>query len=175
MVALNRAGFANISTSRHPSRWPRSLRDCYIAATVRCARPRKVNKPLPDEIAACADPLDAGSGRTPRLNVVVALGKIAQDAWFRTFVGAGHSPPRHGESFGPGGIVYKTQQIDRLLPSRRMKPRIPEKVTAPMYDEVFALARKAWSEVGRGRCRWEWDRRLPARDASPCRDRPTCT
>src|SRR5687767_3965707 len=36
MAALHRAGFANISTSRHPEDGLR-LQDCYIAATVRCA------------------------------------------------------------------------------------------------------------------------------------------
>src|SRR5262252_1081362 len=56
MAALHRAGFANISTSRHPDDGLQ-LKDVYIAAAVRCAPPD--NKPLPSEIAACADHLDA--------------------------------------------------------------------------------------------------------------------
>src|SRR5262245_19056978 len=56
MAALHRAGFANIATSRDVNDGLR-LRDAYIAATVRCAPPD--NKPLPQEIAACADHLDA--------------------------------------------------------------------------------------------------------------------
>ena len=56
MAALNRAGFANIATSRHPDDGLK-LTDVYIVAAVRCAPPD--NKPLPSEIDACADHLDA--------------------------------------------------------------------------------------------------------------------
>src|SRR5829696_7219016 len=78
MAALHRAGFANISTSRHPDDGLR-LTDAYIAAAVRCAPPD--NKPLPSEVAACAGHLEAEVAALPRLQVVVALGKIAWDAW----------------------------------------------------------------------------------------------
>src|SRR5919109_1438101 len=64
MAALHRAGFANIATSHHVNDGL-TLRDVYIAATVRCAPPD--NKPLPDEIAACADHLDAEIAALPRL------------------------------------------------------------------------------------------------------------
>src|SRR5205823_3448687 len=80
MAALHRAGFANIPTSRHPNDGLK-LRDAYIAAAVRCAPPG--NKPTPEEIANCLPHLDAEIGALPRVRVVVALGKIAFDAYLR--------------------------------------------------------------------------------------------
>src|SRR5262245_39946062 len=80
MAALHRAGFANISSSRHPDDGLQ-LTDVYVAAAVRCAPPD--NKPLPSDIAACADHLDAEVDALSRLRVVVALGKIAWDAWLQ--------------------------------------------------------------------------------------------
>jgi uracil-DNA glycosylase family 4 len=105
MAALHRAGFANIATSRHPDDGLR-LSDCYIAATVRCAPPG--NKPLPQEIAACADHLDAEIVALPNLRVVVALGKIAWDAYFQHLARYGLVVrPRptfaHGATFTPTG------------------------------------------------------------------------
>src|SRR5262245_16817320 len=78
MAALHRAGFANIPTSTHPQDGLQ-LRDAFIAAAVRCAPPD--NKPAPDEIAACRPHLDAELAALSRVRVVVALGKIAFDAY----------------------------------------------------------------------------------------------
>ena len=78
MGALNRAGYANIATSQRVDDGLR-LEDVYIAAAVRCAPPG--NKPLPVEIASCADHLAAEVAALPDLRVVLALGKIAWDAW----------------------------------------------------------------------------------------------
>jgi uracil-DNA glycosylase family 4 len=78
MGALHRAGFANIATSRDPSDGL-LLRDAFIAAAVRCAPPG--NKPTPDEIARCLPHLQAEIDALPRVSVIVALGKIAFDAY----------------------------------------------------------------------------------------------
>ena len=50
-------------------------------AAVRCAPPD--NKPTPEEIARCLDHLDAEVDALPHVRVVVALGKIAFDAWLQ--------------------------------------------------------------------------------------------
>ena len=134
MAALNRARFANIATSRDIDDGL-TLRDVYIAATVRCAPPD--NKPLPEEIAACADHLDAEVAALTRLAIVVALGKIAWDAWFQHLARRGMAiRPRpafgHGAVFtGPDGLTL----VGCFHPSRQNTNT--GKVTAPMYDDVF--------------------------------------
>src|SRR5689334_15283383 len=80
MAALHRAGFANISTSQRTDDGL-VLRDAYIAVTVRCAPP--ANKPLPEEIDRCLPHLLNEIDALPNLQVVVALGKIAWDAWMK--------------------------------------------------------------------------------------------
>src|ERR1043165_3810946 len=72
-AALHRAGLANQPTagSREDGL---ELRDCYISATARCAPPG--NKPLPEEIAACAVYLDDEWRLLARKRVILALGKI---------------------------------------------------------------------------------------------------
>lgn len=134
MAALNRAGFANIATS-HDVHDGLHLNDAYIAAAVRCAPPD--NKPLPDEIVACADHLDAEVSALTRVKVVVALGKIAWDAWFQHLARRGlivrpRPPFGHGE-------VFRDQAAPAVVgcyhPSRQNTNT--GKVTARMYDAVF--------------------------------------
>src|SRR5262249_7027611 len=55
------------------------LRDVYIAAAVRCAPPD--NKPNPDEFRNCRPFLEREIDLLKRARVVVALGKIAFDAY----------------------------------------------------------------------------------------------
>ena len=66
-----------------------ALRDVYIAAAVRCAPPE--NKPLPEEIATLPAAPRRRVAHLPRLQVVVALGKIAWDAWLQLL---GRAPAR---------------------------------------------------------------------------------
>jgi uracil-DNA glycosylase family 4 len=100
MAALNRAGFSNLATSTHLDDGLR-LNDAYIMAAVRCAPPN--NKPTPEEIATCADHLDAELAALTRVQVVVALGKIAWDAWFQYLARQGH-PVRPRPQFGHGAL-----------------------------------------------------------------------
>ena len=142
MAALHRAGFANIPTSRHPEDGLR-LRDCYIAATVRCAPPQ--NKPLPDEIAACADHLDAEIAALPRLRLLVALGKIAWDACFQHLARRGvivrpRPPFGHGAEFESSALSL----LGCFHPSRQNTNT--GKVTSAMYDELFGAVKTRLSE-----------------------------
>jgi uracil-DNA glycosylase family 4 len=133
MAALNRAGFANIPTSHHVNDGL-TLRDAYIAATVRCAPPD--NKPAPDEIAACADHLDAEVAALTRLRVVLALGRIAWDAWFQRLARHGHGV-RPRPAFGHGTVVAldTISVVGAYHPSRQNTNT--GKLTAGMYDEVL--------------------------------------
>ena len=101
MSALHRTGFANIPTSQRTDDGLQ-LRDAYILAAVRCAPPD--NKPTPEEIARCLDHLDAEVDALPDVRVVVALGKIAFDAWLQRLKRRGVTiAPR--PQFGHGSIA----------------------------------------------------------------------
>jgi uracil-DNA glycosylase len=139
MSALHRTGFANIATSQRADDGLR-LHDAYILAAVRCAPPD--NKPLPEEITRCLDHLDAEVTVLPRVRVVVALGKIAFDAWLQRL--RRHSiaiAPR--PQFGHGVIVRPPDASPVLIgcyhPSRQNTNT--GKLTAPMMEEVFRTAR----------------------------------
>ncbi len=57
------------------------LKDVFITAAVRCAPPQ--NKPRPDEIRRCLPFVRQEIAAMPRLKVVIALGKIAHDAYLK--------------------------------------------------------------------------------------------
>ena len=99
MAALKRAGFANISTSQRIDDGL-TLTDVYIAAAVRCAPP--ANKPLPEEVERCLPHLANEIAHLPRLQVVVALGKIAWDAWLKLLMTSGDELPRPRPAFAHG-------------------------------------------------------------------------
>jgi uracil-DNA glycosylase family 4 len=163
MAALHRTGFANITTSEHTDDGLR-LTDAYIAAAVRCAPPD--NKPRPEEITRCLDHLDAEVSALPNVQVVVALGKIAFDAWLqllrrRSIVFGGsashgdqarRNPPYKRPQFGHGVIVnsggfrLKAEATQSLTligcyhPSRQNTNT--GKLTPRMMVELFRKARK---------------------------------
>jgi uracil-DNA glycosylase family 4 len=140
MAALNRAGFANRATSQRTDDGLR-LTDAYIAATVRCAPP--ANKPLPEEIDRCLSHLQDEVVHLPRLRVVVALGKIAWDAWLKLLVMNGEPIPRprpvfgHGAQWTHNGIML----VGAYHPSRQNTNT--GVVTAKMYDAVFSAVRQS--------------------------------
>lgn len=140
MAALKRAGFANLATS-HRTDDGLKLTGAYIAATVRCAPPD--NKPLPEEIDRCLAHLDHELAHLPRIRVVVALGKIAWEAWWKLLVRRGGTLPRprpafgHGASWTHDGITV----IGAYHPSRQNTNT--GVVTPKMYDDVFTTARRA--------------------------------
>ena len=147
MSALHRTGFANMPTSQHANDGLR-LDDAYILAAVRCAPPG--NKPRPDEIARCLDHLDAELTCLPRVRVVVALGKIAFDAWLQRLRRQGvTASPR--PQFGHGTIVRlpapdspQPTLVGCYHPSRQNTNT--GKLTASMIEEVFDTARKMIGE-----------------------------
>jgi uracil-DNA glycosylase len=146
MAALNRAGFANIGTSRRPDDGL-VLTDAYIAAAVRCAPPD--NKPTPEEVARCLPHLAAELSALPNVGVVVALGKIGFDAYLQLLRGQGiNLKPR--PAFGhdsvatlPNGHIL----IGCYHPSRQNTNT--GRLTAPMMDDVFRSARRRLGPGGR--------------------------
>jgi uracil-DNA glycosylase family 4 len=142
MAALHRAGFANKPTSRHPGDGLK-LRDAYIAAAVRCAPPD--NKPTPEEMANCLPHLDAEIDVLTRVRVVVALGRIAFDAYLRVLKSRGIAV-RPRPVFGHASL-HRLPTGQRLIgcyhPSRQNTNT--GKLTASMMNDVFRLASE---EVG---------------------------
>jgi uracil-DNA glycosylase family 4 len=140
MAALKRAGFANISTSQRTDDGLK-LKDVYIAAAVRCAPP--ANKPLPEEVDRCLPHLINEIAALQRLQVVVALGKIAWDAWMKLLVARGDQLPRprpafaHGARWEHDGIML----VGAYHPSRQNTNT--GVVTPKMYDAVFRTVRQS--------------------------------
>jgi uracil-DNA glycosylase family 4 len=139
MTAMHRHGFASIPTSQRIDDGL-TLRDAFIAAAVRCAPPD--NKPTREEIVACQPHLEAELSQLPNIRVVVALGKIAFDVWWRVMAGRGVKlKPRPTFSHG---AVYKTTDgpivIASYHPSRQNTNT--GKLTPPMMSSVFAKAAK---------------------------------
>lgn len=143
MSALHRTGFANIATSQRVDDGL-ALRDAFIAAAVRCAPPD--NKPTPEEIGRCLSHLNAEMAALPRVRVVVALGKIAFDAYLQLLRVRNVSPrprPRFAHASSarlPNGHLL----IGCYHPSRQNTNT--GKLTASMIDTVF---RKAAREIAR--------------------------
>ena len=150
MRALHRTGFANIPTSRRTDDGL-ELDDAYIAAAVRCAPPD--NKPTPEELRTCQRHLEAEIGALPRLQVVVALGKIAFDAWWRVMAahevsvtprpsfghGARYTVKSAGTPAGTGTSTRVRIVIASYHPSRQNTNT--GKLTPAMLESVFRKAR----------------------------------
>ena len=139
MAALRRAGFSNISTSQRTDDGL-ELSDVYIAAAVRCAPP--ANKPLPEEVERCLPHLISEVSALKNLQVVVALGKIAWDAWLKLLITRGDHVPRprpafaHGATWTHEGLTL----VGAYHPSRQNTNT--GLLTARMYDSVLTDVRR---------------------------------
>jgi uracil-DNA glycosylase family 4 len=146
MAALHRAGLANIPTSHQPDDGLQ-LRDVYIAAAVRCAPPD--NKPTPEEVTTCLTHLEAELAHLPRVRTVIALGKIAWDAWLQV-LGRHTTIPRPRPAFAHGATVRwpatpgASGPLPRGTAHRLLGCYHPSRqntntgvLTPAMYDQVF--------------------------------------
>ena len=139
MAAMHRNGFASMPTSRSINDGLQ-LRDAFIAAAVRCAPPD--NKPTPEEIVACQSHLEAELDELKNVRIVVALGKIAFDVWWKLMAGRGLAvKPRpvfaHGAVYEPGnGPIV----IASYHPSRQNTHT--GKLTPQMLSSIFRKAAK---------------------------------
>jgi uracil-DNA glycosylase family 4 len=141
-AALHRAGLANQPTSVSRDDGLK-LSDVYISATARCAPP--ANKPLPGEIANCAEFLDHEWRLLKCKRVLLALGKIGWDACSRIAA-------RHGatgeSSIGFGhGAVRKLSDTLTLVGSYHVSQQntFTGKLTEAMFDGVVQTCLKTAS------------------------------
>ena len=137
--ALHRYGFASQpeSLSRDDGL---ALSDCYITAAARCAPPD--NKPSPEELANCRRFLERDIALLTRVRVVLALGRVACDAWLRaagwwkTLLPADRPQFAHGrEAALPDGRIL----LCSFHPSRQNTNT--GKLTREMWYGIFARAR----------------------------------
>ena len=93
---LHQAGFASQpqATARNDGL---KLKDAYITAALRCAPPD--NKPLPQELARCAPFLEREIDGLKNVRVVVALGRVAFDAYLNLLKRRGVISERGGFRF----------------------------------------------------------------------------
>lgn len=138
--ALYAFGFANQSVSIHPEDGL-SLKDCYVAAVVRCAPP--ANKPTKEEFEMCRPYLQEELRLLRRVKGIVALGKIAFDEYLRTCQAIGIQLPSprpkfsHGAEYAlPGGVIL----LGSYHPSQQNT--FTGTLTRPMFHEVFKKARR---------------------------------
>lgn len=136
--ALHKAGFANQPASVNREDGLR-LRDCYVTAAVRCAPPQ--NKPVPAEIANCRPYLLRELELLKRVNVIVALGRLAFDVSIASVALAADNErrPQFGHAAEcelSGGVVL----IASFHPSQQNT--FTGRLTEPMFDRVFSRARE---------------------------------
>jgi len=138
--ALYQTGFANQRTSLHRDDGLQ-LRNAYIAAAVRCAPPE--NKPLPSEIRNCRRYLYREL-TVLQPKVVLALGRIAWDAYLDLLVSDGKISKRGPYKFAHGAQARLAPDLPLLFgiyhPSQQNTQT--GRVTEAMYAQVLRRIRK---------------------------------
>jgi uracil-DNA glycosylase len=141
--ALYRYGFANQPQSIQKNDGL-ALKDCYIAAAVRCAPPD--NKPTPAEFDCCRPYLLEELRLLKKVRVVVALGKIAFDQYLKACRELGHRVPSPALRFGHG-VLYRLPWGVTLIGSYHPSQQntFTGKLTTSMFHGVFERARQVLS------------------------------
>ena len=116
-----------------------TLTDLYITAAVRCAPPD--NKPLPEELSACAPFLDRELAGLRNLKVVVALGKIGFDAYLNYLKRRGVIDSKKSYLF-KHAASYRMREAKVLLASYHPSNQNTQtgKLTREMFLEIFQAA-----------------------------------
>ncbi len=117
------------------------LHDLWITAAVRCAPPD--NKPLPSELANCAEYTDREIAALKNLKVVVALGKFAFDAYLDS-ARRRHVITRKADFHFAHAAEYEMPDGITLLASYHPSNQntATGKLTVAMFEAVFARARQ---------------------------------
>jgi uracil-DNA glycosylase family 4 len=145
-AALHKAGFANQATWLRPDDGL-ELRNVYIAAAVRCAPP--ANKPLPSEILHCRGYLERELALL-RPKVVLALGKIAWDAYLDILKSEGVIASRAKYVFAHGSVAKLPGNGPRLVgvyhPSQQNTRT--GRVTLAMYAVILRKIQRLLGQAG---------------------------
>jgi uracil-DNA glycosylase family 4 len=138
---LHRAGFASQPTSTHRDDGL-ALTNAYIAAACRCVPPG--NRPLPKEIANCR-PYLARELELLRPRAVLALGKVAFDAFLALLVEQGKLESRAGLSFAHGASYRLPGDLPHLFSAYHPSQQNTQtgRVTPAMYSRLLRRIGKA--------------------------------
>ncbi|OYV36460.1 MAG: SPO1 DNA polymerase [Thiomonas sp. 20-64-5] len=109
------------------------LHGCRISNAVKCLPPG--NKPLPAEIRTCNRYIAAEISAMPRLQVIVALGRVAHDA---VLLALGHKPAAARFAHAAEHRLGAYTLIDSYHCSRYNQNT--GRLTAPMFRAVFERA-----------------------------------
>lgn len=137
--ALHRAGLASREESRAQGDGLR-LRGVWISAACRCAPPG--NKPRRGEVQACRRWLAHDLGLLPEARVVLALGRVAHDAYLELLAARGvrlrkkDAPFRHGarHALSAGPLLLDSYHVSYQNTNTG-------RLTAEMFDAVLAEAK----------------------------------
>lgn len=147
-AALHEAGFANQPMSVSSDDGLR-LKGAYIAAACRCAPPD--NKPLPQEMLHCRSYLEREL-EALQPHAVLALGKIAWDAYLEILKQGGVIDSRAAYVFGHGAEAKLPGSAPRLFgvyhPSQQNTQT--GRLTPPMYAKVLARVARFLDSEGSG-------------------------
>ncbi len=138
--ALHAFGFANQSESVHRNDGLK-LKNCYVAAAVRCAPP--ANKPTKEEFETCRPFVLEELGLLRHIQVVVALGKIAFDEYLRTCQSMGIAIPSPRPKFSHEAeyvLPRKVILLGSYHPSQQNT--FTGTLTRSMFHSVFRRAKK---------------------------------
>jgi uracil-DNA glycosylase family 4 len=139
--ALYETGFASQPESRSRDDGLK-LSGAYVTAAVRCAPP--FNKPSPEEFRNCRPYLERELDLLKQLRVVVALGRIAFDAYLSILRDRGVIKSRAAFVFGHNREYHIAPGLPVLVGSYHPSQQNTStgKLTAKMLREVFERARR---------------------------------
>ena len=140
--ALYRAGFANQPESVCAGDGL-ELNQALISAAARCAPP--ANKPTVEELATCRPYIAREIELLTDLRVVVALGRIAFDAFLRAYADAGGTLPSRKPPFGHNVASQLPDGGPLLIACYHPSQQNTQtgRLTLDMLDAVFQRARQA--------------------------------
>lgn len=138
-ATLHRFGFANQPTSAHRDDGL-CLTDAWVTAAARCAPPD--NKPTQEEFGNCRPFLVRELQLLRRVQLIIALGRSAFDAFWAARQSVGHAAPRPRPQFAHAK-VYRLGDVT-LIGSYHPSQRNTQTgmLTQAMFDRVFATARE---------------------------------
>ena len=137
---LYRFGFCNQPVSQHRDDGLR-LQEAYITAAIHCAPP--ANKPTREELICCRPFLKQELQTLGKIRVVVALGRLAWEAYLATRKELGWPIPHPTPKFGHNAsyrLDKKTTLIASYHPSQQNTQT--GRLTRSMFEKVFAQAQR---------------------------------